>query len=365
MRIFNLKFDNKSQDYFKNHAGKIFKEGFFSNHTYVKKFEDKFKQFNNTKYCLATSSGTSALEIILRSYNLKKKNVLMNANTFIATAHAAVNAGANIIPVDIENKYFLMCPNDLRKKISKKTGAVVIIHIGGRITPYIEEIKTICKKYNVPLIEDAAQAVGSKFKKINAGNFGDAGAMSFYTTKVMTTGEGGMITTNNKNIYENIISLREFGFIKGEKTKYDKISSNFKLSEFSALLGLIELKRVRLRIQQRNKIAKRYQKYFQKNSNYNLLKEPKNTFSNYYKQIFLSSFERIKIKTILESNNIPLTGGVYYTPIHKQPVYRNILKKFKLPVTDYFCKNHFCPPCYPELSTKQIDQICKVLSSVK
>ena len=164
-------------------------------------------------------------------------------------------------------------------------------------------------------------------KKINAGNFGDAGAMSFYTTKVMTTGEGGMITTNNKNIYENIISLREFGFIKGEKTKYDKISSNFKLSEFSALLGLIELKRVRLRIQQRNKIAKRYQKYFQKNSNYNLLKEPKNTFSNYYKQIFLSSFERIKIKTILESNNIPLTGGVYYTPIHKQPVYRNILKK--------------------------------------
>ena len=73
MRIFDLKFDNKSQDYFKNHAGKIFKEGFFSNHTYVKKFEDKFKQFNNTKYCLATSSGTSALEIILRSYNLKKK----------------------------------------------------------------------------------------------------------------------------------------------------------------------------------------------------------------------------------------------------------------------------------------------------
>mgnify|MGYP006194209861 FL=1 len=87
--------------------------------------------------------------------------------------------------------------------------------------------------------------------------------------------------------------------------------------------------------------------------------------SSKYQPYKISCYNRIKIKTILESNNIPLTGGVYYTPIHKQPVYRNILKKFKLPVTDYFCKNHFCPPCYPELSTKQIDQICKVLSSIR
>ena len=127
------------------------------------------------------------------------------------------------------------------KKISKKTGAVVIVHIGGIISPNILEIKKICKNHDVPLIEDAAQAHGSKFNGIPAGNLGDAGAISFFTTKVMTTGEGGMIVTNNKNIYDKAFSLRQFGF-KKNKLFHDKISSNYKLSEFSALLGIIELK---------------------------------------------------------------------------------------------------------------------------
>ena len=116
IKIFDLKFRKKYINFFLNNSKNIFKEGFFSNHTYVKKFENLFKRANKSKFALATSSGTSALEIILRSLNLKNKDVLTNSNTFIATGHAITNAGGKIVPVDLEKNYFMMCPNDLKKK---------------------------------------------------------------------------------------------------------------------------------------------------------------------------------------------------------------------------------------------------------
>jgi dTDP-4-amino-4,6-dideoxygalactose transaminase len=362
IRIFDLKFNQKEINFFLKNSKKIFKEGFFSNHSYVKKFENQFKKINRSKFTLATSSGTSALEIILRSFDIKNKNVLVNSNTFIATGHAITNAGGKIIPVEIEKNYFMMDPQDLEKKIHKNIGAVVIVHIGGIISPNIFKIKKICKRFKVPLIEDAAQAQGSRYKNINAGNFGDAGAISFFTTKVMTTGEGGMITTNNKEKFNKMHSLRQFGFMKN-KLLHDKISGNYKLSEFSALLGIIELKRFKSRIKKRNFIAKIYDKNLKK-SKYKLLKSKDPFYCNHYKQILVSEINRKKIEKILNKNQISLTGGVYNIPLHRQPVYKKQLKKYKLPLTDYFCDSHFCPPCYPELNKQDIDRICAVLIAI-
>ena len=361
MRIFDLKFENYSKRYFAKKVKKIFEEGFFSNHTMVRNFEEEFKKFNKSKFCLATSSGTSALEVILRSLNIKNKNVLIGSNTFIATAHAVTNAGGKIIPVDIENKYYMMCPIDLRKKINNKIGAVIIVHIGGIISPNINIIKKICKKNGVPLVEDAAQAQGSTYKNIYAGNFGIAGAISFFTTKVMTTGEGGMITTNNNKLFKKMKSNRQYGYKDSNQTLFDKKSSNYKMNEFSAALGLTELKRVSKRIKKRNQIAKFYQKFFHKSLKFNLLKASKHSYCNHYKQIFISKFSREEIKKYLLKFNIPLTGGIYNTPIHRQPIYKKELSKYKLPNTDYFCKHHFCPPCYPELTINDIKKICKII----
>lgn len=362
IKIFDLKFSQKDINFFAKNSRKIFKEGFFSNHTFVKKFEKEFKKKNRSKFALATSSGTSALEIILRSFKIKNKEVLVNSNTFIATGHSIRNSGGKIVPVDLEKNYFTMDPKDLEKKITKKTGAVVIVHIGGIISPNILKIKKICKKFKVPLVEDAAQAHGSRYKGIYAGNLGDAGAISFFTTKVMTTGEGGMIVTNNKKIYNDIYSLRQFGFTKN-KLLHNKISGNYKLNEFSALLGIIELKRLESRIKKRNLIAKKYQENLA-NSNYKLLSSIKPYYCNHYKQIMISNIKRKKIEKILKDKNISLTGGVYYIPLHRQPIYKNELKKYKLPVTDFFCDNHFCPPCYPELNISEINYICKILQDI-
>lgn len=119
IKIFDLKFKKNEINFFQKNSKKIFSEGFFTNHSFVKKFENQFKKVNKSKYTLATSSGTSALEIILRSFNVKNKKVLVNSNTFIATGHAITNAGGKIIPVDLENKYFMMDPEDLKKKSIK------------------------------------------------------------------------------------------------------------------------------------------------------------------------------------------------------------------------------------------------------
>jgi len=362
INIFDLKFNNKEKNFFFKHSKKIFDEGFFSDHTYVKKFEQAFKKKYNCKYTLATSSGTSALEIILRALEIKNKEVLVNSNTFIATGHAITNAGGEIVPVDLDMKYFLMSPEDLERKINRKTGAVVIVHIGGMITPNIDKIIKICRKFNVPLIEDAAQAQGSKYKNIYAGNFGIAGAISFFTTKVMTTGEGGMIMTRSKTLHKKIYSLRRFG-MKKNKIFHDKISGNFKLSEFSALLGIIELKRINKRIKKRNKLAKIYIKNLD-NLKFLSLKSKGKFYCNHYKQIIISDIKRSKIEKFLRKKKISLTGGVYNIPLHRQPVYKNYLKCYKLPVTDYFCDKHFCPPCYPELSSNDIYLICKNLNKI-
>ena len=171
-----------------------------------------------------------------------------------------------------------------------------------------------------------------------------------------------MIVTNNKKYYKNFYSLRQFGFMKN-KLLHDKVSGNYKLSEFSALLGLTELKRLKLRIEKRGYIANIYQKYLN-GSKYKLLKSTKPFYCNHYKQIIISDIDRGKVERILKKNKISLAGGVYYVPLHRQPIYKQQLKKFKLPNTDYFCDNHFCPPCYPELSKNDIEYISKVLLKI-
>lgn len=363
IRIFDLKFSKNNIKQFINSSKEIFKNGFFSNHKFVDKFEKKFSVFNSSKYCLSVSSGTSALEVILKSLELKKKNVLVNSNTFIATGHAIKNSGYKIVPVDIDKKFYGMCPEDLEKKIKfNNIGAVVVVHIGGIITPNIFKIKKLCKKYKVYLIEDAAQAQGSSYKKIKAGNFGFAAAFSFFTTKVMTTGEGGMVVTNNKNFYLKCFSYRQFGMSLKDNRKHLRISSNYKFNEFSALLGTIELNRVNSRIKKRNQLSRTYQDIL-KNSSFKIIKPLKDMKINFYKQILVSKFDKTKIKKFLKKNKIDLTGGVYDIPLHLQPIYEKELKKFKLKNTEFFCKHHFCPPCYPELSIKKIKYICKILIS--
>ena len=362
--IFRLEFEDEFTDKFKKGSEDIFKSGRpIGENKYVKEFEEKFAKLVGAKCSVAVTSGTAALELSLKVIGVKNKKVIIPCNTFFATSIAVTNAGGEIELVDIEDENFSMDPKELEKSIKenkKNVGAVVVVHVGGIISKNIKEIKKICKKYKIPLIEDAAQAHCSKFENQRAGTIGEMGCFSFFPTKVMTTGEGGMITTNNKKYYEKIKSLKNFG---RDNNNIDLCinheGNNYKISEFTGLLGLLECDRVKKRIKIRNKYTDLYVNRL-KGSSYIPVLQTKG-MSSQYKMILKTKINREWLRNYCKENNIVLTGEVWKIPIHKQPIYKNMFKKKKFPVTDSVSNNHICPPLYPELSAGEVNYICDVL----
>ncbi len=330
---------------------------------YVKEFETKFSQLSNVKYSIACSNGTAAIDLALRAINVTDKEVIIPSNTFFATSVAVTNAGGKVKLVDIEDENFSIDPKKLRKKITKNIGAVIIVHIGGIISKHIEEIVAICKKYNVPLIEDAAHAHCSTFKGISAGSWGDLGCFSFFPTKVMTTGEGGMVTTNNDVLADRVRSLKNFGRDNSNAgICINPLGNNYKINELAGLMGSLECDRVISRIDKRNKLVQRYVDNLKGSSYIPVLQEE--GYCSYYKMVLKTDIDREWLRSYCKKHNITLTGEVYNTPIHKQPLYSDY-KNNRLPVTNKVCANHICPPLYPELTEKEIDYICQILKKAE
>lgn len=365
--IFDIQFSEQERKKFYSYCDQIFDEAYLTNHTFVEKFESEFSKFSKLPQSILVPSGTAALELALRTIGVNGKKVILPTNTFIATAIAIQNAGGEPLILDIEKDYFGLCPEQLKYEISSEDiGAVIVVHIGGHISPHIKEIVEICKNKNIPLIEDCAHAHGASLEGTPAGGFGIAGCFSHFLTKIMTTGEGGSLVTNDETFYQKAHSLRRFGYDPTNSLVHTTPGgNNFKVSEFQAALGLIELERITSRIEKRRMLANRYSENL-KGSDWNVLSDPENGFGSYYKCTILPP-ENVNRKTIeeaLDSADIPLTGGVYYYPLHEQPVLKELTKNRKFPVSDDFCSKHICPPCYPEISIEDVDEICKVLVSL-
>lgn len=358
--IFKLEFDKRYRREFSRGCERIFDEGFLTNHTFVREFERGFARFAGAKAAVAVVNGTAALEVALRAANVRGKEVVLPANTFIATAVAALNAGATVKVVDVEDKYFGLSLEAVAGALSRKTGAVVGVHVGGIISPETAKIAKLCRSRGVPFIEDCAHAHGSKLGRASAGSFGFAGCFSFHMTKVMTTGEGGMVTLNDKKSADAVRSVRQFGFDLDKPLVHVRDGGNFKMTEFQALAGVLELKRAKERIAKRQKIAARYQQNLA-GSSWSALVPPEGGTSSYYKQILLSPIERKITEAHLKKKGIALTGGVYYLPLHRQPVLRAALKDGDFPVASRFADSHICPPCYPELTFSEVDYVCEAL----
>jgi dTDP-4-amino-4,6-dideoxygalactose transaminase len=360
--IFRLKFDFKSKIKFLKGAWDILSSDRpLGESKYVKEFEDKFAKMSDAKYALACSNGTTAIELALKSLGVYGKKVLMPSNTFFATSVAVTNAGGIVELLDMEPQSFSICLKDLESKITSDTGAVVIVHIGGIISHDINKIVQLCKKHNVPLVEDAAHAHFSLKGNQRAGIIGDVGTFSFFPTKVMTTGEGGMITTNNKELYEKMKSLKNFGrHLEDAGVIVTPNGNNFKINEFTGLLGSIECDRVHSRIQTRTELLERYQKNLEK-TKYTVIKQKGKGVCANYKAIVITPMDGAWLKKYCKENGISLTGEVYRIPVHQQPLYKEQFSSVNLPNTDYYCKHHVCPPLYPELLIKEVDYICDVL----
>ena len=361
--IFKLEFDKKFQNKYNNLSNKIFNSKSLSEGMFVSKFEKKFSKFVHSKYSIAVSNGTAALEIAFRTIDIYNKEVIVPTNTFFATIISIIKAGG--IPVLCDNKQESPDINikEIEKKISKKTKAICVVHVGGIISEDTINLLKICKKKKLLLIEDAAHAHGSFLnKKLYAGTIGDIGCFSFYPTKVMTTGEGGMITTNNKKFYNKMSSYKNFG--RGlNPNSINFLGSNYKISEFTAILGILELERLKQRIDKRKEIVMRYLNNLKNNDNFNVIIQKKGR-SSYYKCIIKTKIKSKKIQKHCKIHGIQLTGKVWDTPIHQQQIFKKYSKNQNFKNAEKFSEFHICPPNYPELTIDDIDYVCSVLNKI-
>jgi dTDP-4-amino-4,6-dideoxygalactose transaminase len=360
--IFKLKFEKKLIKDFQINLTKILNSNSISDGSITRSFEKNFAKKNNSKFALAVSSGTSALEIAFEAINIENYEVIVPTNTFFGTILPIIKARGIIKLCDSRNNSPEISFEEIKSKVSKKTKAICVVHVGGIIHHEIMEIRNFCKKNKIYLVEDAAHAHFSQ-NKYNAGNFGDIGCFSFFPTKVMTTGEGGMIVTNNFLLYEKMKSLKNFGR-STDPLILKNIGSNSKISEFNSCLGLLELNRVDSRIKKRNDLVQFYHSNLSRDK-FEVLLQNEGT-SCYYKCIVRTSIPYLRIKNNLNKNGVSLTGKVWEIPIHKQNILlkNNLIKNINFKNAENFTKEHFCLPNYPELQFKEAEKICKLLNTL-
>ena len=341
--------------------GDIINSKQLSSGKYVRKFEQNFSKAVNTSYSVAVNSGGTALEIALEALNIKGKDVLVPTQTFVATPNAVVRAGGNPIFCDIEKNTGCLDPQDIIKKFTKKTVGIIFVPMFGIMPDSILKIKKICKTNKIFLMEDAAHAHGASFKNIKAGNIGDISVFSFFATKILTTGEGGMISTNSKKLRDKCLKLRNHGRSL-KNSLFDMHGNNFRLSEIHALLGVYQLSNLKKSISHRNKLAKIYNKNLVNFKYFELLEYSENSKNSFWRYpLYLNSkINRSKLqKNLAKRYKIRITW--MYEPLcHHQPVFKK-KKKIKLPKAEKSIKHLINLPTHLNISVKDANNICKYL----
>tara|TARA_B100001121_G_scaffold207757_1_gene181755 strand:+ start:10646 stop:11764 length:1119 start_codon:yes stop_codon:yes gene_type:complete len=342
----------------------IIKSGWLTHGKYTTLFEEKFRKFTNSKYSLTVSSCTAGLHLSCLAAGFSKGDeVIVPAMTHTATSHAIEYTGAKAIFCDVDSKTGNLTIENLKKKISKKTKGIIIVHMNGKPCD-LDGIKNFCNKKKIKIIEDCAHALGTRYKKKHVGNFGLSGSFSFYPTKQITTGEGGMIITNNKTFFNNIKKLKAFGIDKeiGERKKpgeYDVklLGYNYRMTDFQSCLGLSQLKYYKKFLSKRQKIAKRYHQNFNGNQQIQQLDFSKEN-SYFIYPILIKN--RDKLVKFLKRVNIGFS--IHYPKIIPQMSYYK--NKYKLKKKSYknaidYAKKNISLPVYPTLNNKQVDYISK------
>lgn len=322
----------------------------------VQDFEKNVASYVKSNYAVAVNSGTAALQASLYALDVKKGDeVLLPSFTFIATANAVVSVGAKPVFVDILKENFTMDPNDLEKKITKKTKAVIPVHLYGNVS-FINQISEIAKKNDLRVIEDAAQSLGSTLKGKHTGTFSDLGCYSMYPAKVMTSGEGGFIVTNNKKLFEKLKMIRNHGMFHGYDSKI--FGLNFRLPEISAAIAKIQLKKLPSFLSKRRKNAKILSELIS-DLEIQLPTERKYEKVNWYLYT-LASEKRNELIRKLSSHGIGATA-YYSIPVHKTPFYK---RKIRLPTTDWAASRVISFPIHPLVSERALQLTSQVLHRI-
>ena len=338
---------------------------------YVKKFEESFSKYNKRIFGVAVSSGTAALEIGMKSLNLKKGDeVIIPTFSIISTALCVLKLGLKPVLVDSNIYTWNMDSDQVIKKITKKTKAIIITHIYG-FPVDMKKILAIAKRKNIKIIEDSAEMIGQTYFKKRCGTFGDLSTFSFYANKHITTGEGGMILTNNKKMYNKCKSLRNLCFgIGTKKFNHDDIGWNYRMTNVQAAIGCGQLKNISWIIRRKRQIGKRYISILKKCNKIYIqpykLSYSKNIFWVF--GILLKKNANISrdqvIKKLLKHN---IQTRNFFYPMHKQKIFKKMklfTKRHKFPNSDCLSKKGFYLPSGLGITNVEIDFVAKTLLKI-
>jgi dTDP-4-amino-4,6-dideoxygalactose transaminase len=327
----------------------------------VTKFEKEFAKFVGAKHAIAVNTGTAALHLALSSANIKTGDeVILPSFTFVATAEVVVLAGAKPVFVDIDPETYNVSSEKIEKCITDQTKAVMPVHLYG-LPANMQPIKEIAEKHGLIIIEDAAQAHGANYKEKPLGTFADAACWSFYASKNMTTGEGGMVTTNDDELAEKMRFMRSHG----EKEKYKSImlGHNYHMPEIQAAIGSVQLEKLPRFLAKRRENAEKLTENLKDAEKLELPKEPDGYQHSWYLYtVRLKNAKKQQRNRILEKlRQKGIDAQVYYRcPIHLMPYYSKF-RKYRLPETEKAANQVFSLPVHPNVTQEQVEYISHTL----
>lgn len=342
---------------------KVITDSAFIGGKYVEKLEEKVAAFCNTKYAVALNSGTDALYLSLWALNIGPGDeVITTPFTFIATAEVIAVRGAKPVFVDIEKDTFNIDITQIEEKITRKTKAIIPVHLFGQ-PAQMDKIMRLAKKYKLVVIEDACQAIGAEFKNKRVGSIGDVGCFSFFPTKNLGGyGDGGIITTNNRGLAEKVRKLRNHGSIV--RYNNEMIGASSRLDGLQAGILLAKLPHLNGWNRRRREIARQYTNLLQEINQIQLPYEESNVYHVYNQYtIVVGSGKREALRQHLHQNGI--TSMIYYlTPLHLQKALKYLnCKKGDFPVAEQACTEVLSLPVYPQLTKNEIIYIANTIRS--
>lgn len=331
----------------------------------IQVFEDKISEYVGTKYAVTFNSGTSALHALLLAYDLKQGDeIIVPSFTFISTANAPQFVGAKPVFAEIEDRTYGLDPEDVKERITSKTKVIMPIHYGG-CPCLIRELKEIAEDHNLLLIEDAAESLGAKINDKKVGTFGNSAMLSFCQNKVISTGEGGAIVTDSKEIYEKLKLIRSHGrletedyFSTTEYLDYIALGYNFRMPTMVAALGLSQLKKTDMIIKMRRDKAEYMTKKLSKIKEITLAIPPHDYF-HVYQMYAIKIDKNLRDGLMKHLSENGIMTKVYFPPIHLTHFYRTEFgyKGGELPITEEISNQIISLPLYPTLTEKEIDYI--------
>jgi UDP-4-amino-4,6-dideoxy-N-acetyl-beta-L-altrosamine transaminase len=340
----------------------------------IKEFEDKFADYVDAKYAVAIANGTAALHAATYAAGIKKGDeVITTPLTFAATANSVLYLDATPVFADVDLETYNINPESIKKKITDNTKAIIPVHYTGQPCE-MDEIKEIAAENDLIIIEDGAHAVGATYKEQKIGSIGDLTTFSFHPVKNMTTGEGGMITTDSKKLYDKLMKFRTHGITKDESEyinpsdgpwyhEQQELGYNYRITDIQAALGITQLEKLDDFLARRREIVNRYNQEFKDIEGLIIPKQLENTNSAWHIYVLQLELEKItadrkEIFNALREKNLGV--NVHYIPVYFHPYYQSLgYEKGICPKAERLYERIITIPLYPKMTDQQVEEVIK------